>query len=302
MADRDVADRDVADRDVADRGGGRTLPSSDDDRSAVDWIAHVTRIGWLAKGFVFVVIGGIAVRVAIAGGRGDSVDRSRPARSADQRGALRAISDTPIGSLLLIVLAAGLAVFAVWKVTQAVIPSSADRDVLGALRRIGWAGLGVFYGALGIAAWNLGRGERPSDEQSTAELTARLMGAPGGRLLVGVVAVIVAAVAAFHVRKGVRYEFVDDLDTDDLSTRTERWIGRAGVAGFVARAIVLGVAAWFLLRSAIRFDPSEAVGLDGALRELAAADLGRGVLLAVGLGLAIAGCYDMATFRRQTMR
>jgi hypothetical protein len=223
---------------------------------------------------------------------------------ADQTGALRAVSDTALGGVLLVLLGVGLAVFAVWKVTQAVIPESADADLLGAFRRIGWAGLGAFYGLLGWAALSIatGGGRSAGSEESTDALTARLMGAPGGRLLVAGVGVVVLGVAAFHLHKGVTYGFVDDLDTADLSDRAETWIGRFGVAGFVARALVLAVAGWFFLRAAIRFDPDQAVGLDGALRELAALVFGRVLLLMTGGGLLVAGLYDMVTFRRQTMR
>lgn len=297
--------------DQRDRAAPRSGSSRGGSGTAVDWLVELTRAGWLAKGFVFVVIGALAIRIAVDGMAGGDGSVGRRGPNADQGGALRAISDTGMGGVLLVLLAVGLVVFAVWNVTQAVIPDSADANLLGVCRRIGWAGLGAFYGLIGWAAWSLatGDGSRPTggatsgDAGDTATaLTARLMGAPGGRLLVAAVGVVVLAVAAFHLHKGVTFGFVDDLDTDDLSDRTETRIGWFGVAGFVARALVLAVAGWFLLRAAIQFDPTEAVGLDGALRELATVALGRLLLLVTGGGLLLAGVYDMVTFRRQTMR
>lgn len=282
------------DRTVTELLDGVPEPSAPDGEVAVDWVERVTRVGWLAKGFVFVVIGGIALQIAL--GLGSARE------SADQRGALRALADRTFGSVLLACLAAGLAVFAVWKLVQAVAGRSSDIDPLGVAKRIGWAGLGVFYGALAWMALMLATGDRGTDDgTSAAGLTARLMGAPGGRWLIGAAGLTVLCIAAYHARKGLTYDFVDDLDTDDLGPNAERWIGRFGVGGFLARAVVLAVSGWFLLRAAVRFDPDDAVGLDGALRQLAGLAYGRIVLVAVSIGLVIAGLYDMATFRRQQM-
>lgn len=281
------------------------------DHRPVAWIERVTRFGWLSKGFVFVVIGVLAVRIATESwSNGSQVQ-------ADQSGALRTVADQPLGPYLLLALALGLAVFSVWKLVQAVVAGSAGLDPLGIVKRIGWFGLGVFYGALAFAAVHLaylrtdgdpttgssgnatggsGRTTQPS------HLTARILGAPGGRVLVIVVALVIVAIGVYHLRKGLTREFIDDIDTEDLDERQERWLGAFGLIGFVARALVLGVAGWFLAKAAVEFDPAEAVGLDGALRELATLTYGRIILGAVGVGLVVAGLYDMTVFRRQQIR
>ncbi|NNE12389.1 MAG: DUF1206 domain-containing protein, partial [Ilumatobacter sp.] len=133
-------------------------------------------------------------------------------------------------------------------------------------------------------------------------LTARLLDAPGGQVVAIVIAIVILIVAGYHLRKGVTYGFVDDIETSDLDDETESWIGRLGVGGFVARAFVLAMVAFFLAKAAIEFDPQEAVGLDGALRELAEVMYGRLLIGLVGVGLMIAGLYDMSTFRRQRLR
>ena len=65
-------------------------------------------------------------------------------------------------------------------------------------------------------------------------------------------------------------KFKDDLRTEQMSARTEKWVTRIGVVGYLARAVVYTLIGVFFIRAAWEFDPDEAVGLDGALQKLAA--------------------------------
>jgi hypothetical protein len=282
---------------------------ADDPDTTISWITRVTRFGWLSKGLVFVLIGVIAIRIA-------TTQWEEPGADATQAGALRVVSSQPLGSLLLIVVSSGLVVFTVWNVTQAVITGSTDIDPLGLVKRIGWFGLGLFYGLIAFVGFRLAFNEFGSPERGTQsgntsgdtgdtdpqEFTARLLAESGGRAVAILIALIVLIVAGYHLHKGLTYGFVDDLDTDDLSSEQEEWLGRLGVGGFAARAFVLAVIAFFLTKAAIQFDSDEAVGLDGALREFVTVAYGRVVIVLVGVGMTIAGIYDMVTFRRQRLR
>ncbi|MEO6651862.1 MAG: DUF1206 domain-containing protein [Ilumatobacteraceae bacterium] len=282
---------------------------TDDPDTAISWIARVTRFGWLSKGFVFVLIGVLAVRIA-------TTRWAQPDADADQEGALRVVSSQPLGAVLLIIVSIGLIVFMVWNITQAVIRGSTDIDPVGIIKRIGWFGLGVFYGVMASVGLRLafteigspaaGTQSRSSTgtqgDEGTQAMTARLLDLTGGRFVAIVIALVILVVAGVHLRKGLGRTFIDDINTSDLSPGAEAWLGRLGVGGFVARAFVLAVVAWFLARAAIDFDPNEAVGLDGALRRLASGSYGRVVIVFVGVGMVIAGVYDMVTFRRQQLR
>lgn len=278
-------------------------------QGAISWISWFARIGWLSKGLVFVLIGAIAIRLATS-------DVGDADADATQAGALRVVASQPLGAVLLIVVCAGLIVFMVWNLTQAVIPDSAGTDPLGLATRIGWFGLGLFYGTVAIGGFGLAISELGSPSAGTEstnstgasrdsvpqDLTARLLDLPGGRVVAVLIAIGILVVAGYHVHKGVTYGFVDDLYTGDLTNRWVRRLGRLGVGGFIARAFALLVVAFFLAKAAIEFDSDEAVGLDGALREFVELTFGRIVIVIVGLGLLIAGLYDMVTFRRQRLR
>jgi hypothetical protein len=62
------------------RMGDRDVRSDGD--SAVLWICRLARIGWLSKGFVFIVIGVLAIQIALTDWNGGNADAD-----ADQEGA-----------------------------------------------------------------------------------------------------------------------------------------------------------------------------------------------------------------------
>jgi hypothetical protein len=70
-----------------------------------------------------------------------------------------------------------------------------------------------------------------------------------------------------------------------VSGPRRRLVERLGVVGYVARGVVFGLAGVFLAKAAIEYDPEEAVGIDGALAELADQPFGPVLLGVVAAGL-----------------
>lgn len=75
------------------------------------------------------------------------------------------------------------------------------------------------------------------------------------------------------------------------------WYTALGVAGHLARAVVFALVGIFLAKAALEYDPQEAIGLDGALRKLAAEAYGAFLLGAVTLGLAAYGLFCLVQAR-----
>ena len=71
------------------------------------------------------------------------------------------------------------------------------------------------------------------------------------------------------------------------------WIRRLGRFGTVARGITFGLIGIFLMISAVRADPSQAQGIDGALLKLAQLPYGPWLLGVVAVGLMAFGIYSM---------
>jgi H+/Cl- antiporter ClcA len=70
-----------------------------------------------------------------------------------------------------------------------------------------------------------------------------------------------------------------------------------GLVGYLARALVAGLAGVFLVHAAIQFDPDEAKGVDATLRSFADTPAGPWLLTAVAVGLLLFAGYCLAEAR-----
>ena len=250
-------------------------------------------IGWLAKGFLFVVIGILALEIA---------RRGWSRHEADQNGALASLTDVTAGRVLVLAMAVGIGAYALWQLWAAIV---ADTDgVVAAVKRIGWLGLALTYALLAEHAFITAvRGSPPEDSDegpaSPAGVADRLLDVPAGRWMIGVIGLGAAGVGIYNLWKALSKDFLDDIDSDDLSPLHRRVLVMVGGAGFVARALLLVVVGWLFVDAARRQRSGRAAGIDGALEEMSRALGGTILLAATGVGLVAAGLYDMVTFRRQ---
>jgi hypothetical protein len=129
----------------------------------------------------------------------------------------------------------------------------------------------------------LGAGSSGGQEQG---LTARLMGAPLGRILVLLVAAAILAVGVTQVVRGVRQKFTEDLT--GTPSRATFWLG---TAGYVAKGIALGVVAGLFGWAALSYDSKKAGGLDEALHTVRSQPTGPVLLTALALGFAAFGLF-----------
>lgn len=249
-----------------------------------EWVA---RVGYVGSGVVHLLIAWIAGRVAL-GSSGE----------ADQTGALEQLGSTSGGNILLWVCAAGFAALALWQLVEAVLPHrGSKREQLG--DRVKAVGKALVYGGLAVTAFRVVTGSGSGGEASS-EATSTLMAAPAGRILVGLVGLVVLGVGVYHVYKGAKRKF-----REDLSGTGNREISSAvtvlGVVGYVAKGVALAVMGGLFLTAAVQADPNQPTGLDAALKALRDQPLGVVLLLVVAAGLAAYGLYSFARARYSRM-
>jgi len=237
------------------------------------------RLGYAASGVLHLVLGWTAVSLAWGtGGSGES---------ADQSGALEQLGSTPVGAFLLWVVVAGFALLTLWQVATAV----ATGETKDRLKSAGKAVTYLVLTALAARAAT-GQGSGGGGNEQTTSITARVMEHPLGQVAVGLVGLGVVVVGGYHVVKGWRQKFLEDLRENP-----GRAVTVAGRVGYVAKGIALGIVGALFVVAAVQNDPEEAQGLDGALRSLLEVPLGKALLTAVGLGIAAYGLYSFGRAR-----
>jgi hypothetical protein len=124
-----------------------------------------------------------------------------------------------------------------------------------------------------------------------------VLGWPGGQWIVGIAGVLFIGVALYQGYKGVTRKFLDEDKTGEMGPSTRRWITRIGVVGHLARMVAFGLIGIFVVKAAVDYAPRKAVGLDGALANLAHQSYGTFLLAVVAAGLVAFGVYSIADAR-----
>jgi hypothetical protein len=259
------------------------------------------RVGWFAKGVVYVVAGVLALVVA-AEASGWSSAATAPNKEASPTGALKTIAQMSGGALLMWALAGGMLLYAAWRVVSALLPGGSDTEALA--KRIGYVVSAVIYITFAVTAISLARSAhaKANGNSTVTSLSGRLMAHSGGRLVIGVVGAITIAVGLYRLVKGVRGDVTDELDLSTLSPQRRRWTKRLGEIGEIGRGIGIGLIGFFLLQAAVTYDVAQATGLDGALRRLATETWGVLVVIVIGVGFAAYGLFCLATFTHRELQ
>jgi formate hydrogenlyase subunit 3/multisubunit Na+/H+ antiporter MnhD subunit len=257
------------------------------------WVGRAGRVGLVAKGVSYALVGVLAI--ALAAGLGG--------RATGREGALEVVADELFGRVLLIVLAAGFAAYALWRLAQAILDRDDEGlDGPGIAKRIGYLGRAVLYGSLTVTALTLldGTGSKESDTGEARRQTAEALSWPAGRWLVTAVGVGFLVAAGFNGFRAFTQKFEEKWKTAELDDRTQDWLARIGSIGLLARFVVFGLIGLFLVKAAYEYDPGEAIGLDGALRTVVDGSYGGALLGALAAGLLAYAlfCLVEARYRR----
>jgi hypothetical protein len=249
------------------------------------WTERLARLGYLAKGVVYAVIGVLALQVAIGSG----------GKTTDTKGALAALARESWGKALLAVVAVGMVGYVLWRVMQAWLdPDGKGTGAKGLVVRAGYLVSAAIYSALAAAAFRLvlGTGGVGSHGDPSAQSwTARLMSQPFGQALVAVVGLVIAGVGLREILKAWKEKFRRKLRLEELRPPRAEWAVRISKLGILARGGVFVMIGAFLVQAALTANPRRAHGLDGALRALADQPYGTVLLALAAAGLVAYAVY-----------
>ncbi|MHA5046948.1 DUF1206 domain-containing protein [Streptomyces sp. SD15] len=244
------------------------------------------RAGFAARGVVYVLIGALAVRIALGSG----------GETADRQGALAQIAAQPFGKTMLWALVVGFGCMALWRGARAVLGRGLRRK---AASRVLDGGRALFYAAVcwATAAYAAGGGQGSSGNAQSQDWTASALKLPYGRVLVGAAGCLLIGVGGVLAVRAAMRRFLRQLDTGTMSHRTKQVVTALGVGGGVARGAVFAAAGIFILVAAVRFDADEAKGVDATLRSFTQTPVGPWLLVAVAIGLVLFGVFSFASAR-----
>jgi hypothetical protein len=249
----------------------------------------LVRTGFVARALVYGLIGGLALALALGAGNGSATN---------QQGALSLIARAPLGGLALGALALGLLAYAAWQIGQAVLGrglEGGDRSEPG--ERIGNAASGLVYVGLFVLAVKVLVGSESNESSAPRRAAAGVLGWPGGRWLVGLTGIVFVAVCIYLAYDGLTGGYLEEAKTEEMSRGARRVLDVIGRVGLASRALVFALIGYFLIRTAIDYDPSKAIGIDGALREVARRPYGSWLLGFAGLGLLTFAAASLAEAR-----
>ncbi len=185
----------------------------------------LARIGYVVLGVLHIIIGAIAITIAV-GGSGE----------ADQSGAVEQVSRAPGGPLLLWVIAIALLALGAWQIAEAFLDWDADAKKRWG-QRAKHLGTAAAYFAIAVTATVVALGGQSDSSETTQSFSAQLLAAPGGVVLLVLVGLVVAGVGVGFIVSGIRRSFVEQLALPPGTLG--RSIRILGTVGYIAKGIAV---------------------------------------------------------------
>lgn len=243
--------------------------------SASRRMTALTRIGFAARGLLYIVIATLLIRSG---------------RSEDPSGALAELGRSG-GDPLLLAMAAGFAAYGLWRFADAALNIEGhELGAKGVGGRIAAGVSGLVYSTLAWQAFKLMDGGGGSGAVGGPEEGARTaLALPGGPILLVVGGAILIGAGFYQLVKAYRYSFCDHLDPTVANAQWVRWMGRGGYA---ARGVIFIVSGFFIVSAGLESQASEAGGMEQALRWLDSP-----IDLVVAAGLLLFGLFSLVEAR-----
>jgi hypothetical protein len=246
----------------------------------------LARVGYAARGVIYVVIGYFSALAAIGAGR-----------PMDSRQALGEVLAGNTGSFLTYALVGSLVCYSLWRLTQALYDAdSHGSGPKGLAIRAGLLASSAVYLTLAAYAWSLRR--QASQASDSGGFAAMLSSFVGSRWAAAMIAFVLAVVGIAHVVKAWRGTYERYIQANP---HTMRYIHPIAKTGLIARGSVFLIVAFLFAVRAWRADPNgPAPGTKDALEYTQALPAGWLLLSAIGLGLVSFALYSFieAVYRR----
>ncbi len=260
------------------------------------WLERVAQIGWIAKGVLYTLMGLTAIQIA----------RQDPtSKDASPEGSIGRVGEVPFGRAVLVVLTVGLILYFAFRLLSVALIRG--NELSDWADRVGYTFSGLFYLVLAFSAGKAAiSGVDPEGSNSVESISKSLLEVTTGRWLLGIGGLVTIGIGGYFViHKGIQRSFADDLEgvqaDPGANAPKRRALLIAGIVGWIGRGIVTIFVGYFVVRSAVRFDPNDARGFDRALRQVAGTSLGSMLVLLCAVGLIAYGVFCFFSYRFRTL-
>jgi Domain of Unknown Function (DUF1206) len=247
------------------------------------------RLGYAVRGALYAVMGLLALRIVLSVAGGETTDLT---------GSLVFLIGNPLGKVVLIVAAAGLAAYSLWGFTRAIYdPLRRGSDASGYMARLGFVSSALSYAAIVFFALQVLAGAGASSADGTQKTVASVLTHPAGGPFTILIGLVVIGVGVGQFLESVRATFAQDLKSAEMSASTRVTVVNLGRFGMFARGVIFLIIGWFVVQAGIQHDPAQAQGFGGAFVFLLAQPFGRILLGIVALGFVALGLHSFACAR-----
>jgi Domain of Unknown Function (DUF1206) len=265
-------------------------------KAAPPWIERFARVGFIAKGVLYMTIGALAASAALGFG-----GKAGP----DSKHAMQKLFEAPFGRVLVAVMALGLVGYGVWRIIEGITdPQHRGHSAKGIAMRVGSIARGVIHLGLAFAAGMLAlyREGSGGGGGQIREYVGKALATPGGSYALMAVAACLLGYGGWQLYCAFKSKLSKQLELGRVSSTLRPWIIGVSRFGIAARGVVFGMIAVLFYRAARDHDARQAGGLGDSLRHLLV-EAGKWPYLAIALGLGAYGVYEImnARYRRIEM-
>lgn len=252
-------------------------------------LALLERLGYVVRGALYAVMGLLALGLAVSVGPGQTTDLS---------GALVFLTGNPLGKVVLIVAAVGLAAYSLWGFIRAIYdPLHRGHDAKGYMARLGFVSSAVSYALIVFFALQLLAGSGGTGGDSTQKTIASVLTHPAGGLLTIIIGLVAIGIGFGQFLEAYRATFAEDLKSAEMSSSQRTLVIRLGRFGMFARGVIFLVIGWFIFQAGLHHDPGQVQGFGGAFQFLLGQPFGRVLTGVVALGFVALGLHSFACAR-----
>lgn len=242
----------------------------------------LARLGYAARGTIYLVIGSLALLQAIGEG----------GKSTDSKGAVKELLSVPFGVVLVWLLFGGLIGYSIWRLVQSLFNADNHKHNLkGYTIRGALLISALTHAALAYYAYSLvsSFGDGGSGGSSPSGIVSILLDLPGGFLIVAIIGITIVSAGIAHYYKAYRKTYEKHFEPHNLPIPQLTRICQIGLGARGTVFILIGI---LFLTASFRSNPSKAGGLEAAMQTLQSQALGNVLLGSLAIGLLFFATYS----------